>query len=708
MADSRHDENVATRDHNSSTLFSDLPIVYVIPTHLSVEELQAVEEQLTDGGARLTYDPTEARLLIGAISSNRRAKFELQSRHITTEEINRVHAPRSQILSDGETEGRSTKRRRLSQTLDSSSSNQRNEDGQKPIELSETSEMVSNTPPSSLGNTLLHSQTPQSTPSKKNKVIRSASPDSCNDVVRVIKLQWLQDAAQAPEPPTLDDYTIYLGIIAKEAKLETPKNGLPVSISDLGSTHRTSPALDKDVFRVAVQKAQSDHSTRSSGSKRDFLKHAMKSRFQGRSYVSSTQQQSQGTVNRPSLLHETTSEHDASPEPPAMPRWVRENKIYACERLTPQQSPNKGFIDLLKRIRFARILLLDEIAVRAYSTSIASISAYPVALTSCREILGLPGCNEKIAELFREYRGSGSLTAVEDINSDESLKVLELFYNIWGVGATTAREWYFDRGWRNLDDVVENGWESLTRVQKLGVKFYDDFLLRIPRSEVEYIASVITYYARKIIDDGIESIIVGGYRRGNPGSGDVDVILTHRDEAKTKNLIEPLNLALEHAGWITHILAQHETNSMRGQETLPYISAHKKGGGFDTLDKTFLVWQDPLWPTKAQDLENDPDAKNPNPHRRVDIIVSPWKTIGCAVCGWTSGTTFQRDLRRYAKHRKGWKFDSSGVRARGNGQWIDLEKGTNGERAETWQEAERRVFEGFGLEWREPTERCTG
>ena len=681
MADSQRDHDGGNAH---STPFSHLPTVFVIPTHLSIEELQAAEEQLTDGGARLTYDPTEARLLFGAISKSRRAKFELQSRNITTKEIN--HVLKHHDREKSEDESRSTKKRRLSYTSDSGL-----KDNQRPGERSQTADDPFETPLSNPG------------------TVKSSSLDDSNDIVRVVKLQWLQDITQGPEPLPLDDYTIYLGRITKDAPNETSKQVLPANVSEIGHASTASSTAVKDALRTAVQKAQSDLSTRSAGSKRDFLRHAMDSQFQSRSYASTTQQRGQEPVNRPSLLHETTSEHDASPEPPAMmPQWVKENKIYACERLTPQQSPNKAFIDMLKRIRFARILLLDEIAVRAYSTSIASIAAYPITLTSCREVLRLPGCNEKIAELYREYRATGTLTAVDEINSDEALKVLQLFYNIWGVGAATAREWYFDRGWRDLDDVVEHGWESLTRVQKLGVKFYDDFLLPIPRSEVEYIASVITYHARKIIDDGIESIIVGGYRRGNPESGDVDVILTHHDESKTKNIIEPLNSSLEHVGWITHILAQHETNTKRGQETLPYISSHKKGGGFDTLDKTFLVWQDPLWPTKLQDLENDPDTPNPNPHRRVDIIVSPWKTIGCAVCGWTSGTTFQRDLRRYAKHKMAWKFDSSGVRARGNGQWIDLEKRPDGRRAKTWQEAERMVFDGFGLEWREPTERCTG
>ena len=58
---------------------------------------------------------------------------------------------------------------------------------------------------------------------------------------------------------------------------------------------------------------------------------------------------------------------------------------------------------------------------------------------------------------------------------------------------------------------------------------------------------------------------------------------------------------------------------------------------------------------------------------------------------------------------KGWKFDSSGVRQRGTGKWIDLEGWQDKKtRCRDWKEAEKRVFEGMGLVYREPWDRCTG
>lgn len=248
-------------------------------------------------------------------------------------------------------------------------------------------------------------------------------------------------------------------------------------------------------------------------------------------------------------------------------------------------------------------------------------------------------------------------------------------------------------GWRDLDDVIEFGWSSLSRVQQIGVKYYDQFRAKIPRKEVEEIGSIVLEHVRRL-DGGFEMVLVGGYRRGKTESGDVDLVISHRSESKTMDLIETLVLLLEESKYITHTLSLWTRNSDRGQAPLAWKGEGRGGTGFDTLDKALVVWQDP--------------ATSEGLHRRVDIIISPWKTVGCALLGWSGDTTFQRDLRRYCKNEKGLKFDSSGIRDRVDGSWLDLQSRGYDSPAATMEEAEERVFAGLGLEYRPPSERCTG
>jgi DNA polymerase/3'-5' exonuclease PolX len=120
--------------------------------------------------------------------------------------------------------------------------------------------------------------------------------------------------------------------------------------------------------------------------------------------------------------------------------------------------PNEAFVEALIKVRIIRQLQGDEVGVRAYSTSIATVSAYPhklqnthgeshIAKQYCTakhpiEVERLPGCGAKIAELWREWNETGELTEVRKADADPMVSVLRLFYNIWGVGDTTAREFY--------------------------------------------------------------------------------------------------------------------------------------------------------------------------------------------------------------------------------------------------------------------------
>lgn len=506
-----------------------------------------------------------------------------------------------------------------------------------------------------------------------------ASSSDTPEVVRVVKLAWLTESLRKGRPEPLDDYLVYAGRkTAGRKRKRTPPAPTPAT-----------PRREDILLRAKLDAASLPEPRRYGGSSQG-----------ASSWRRNREHHRDHPVKPPPLLVQSTTEHDIDLNLPPVPDYL--HTTYSCQRATPMHPPNEAFIRQLMKIRTTRTLLGDKIGVRAYSSSIATLSAYPYTLSSPHEVARLPGCGMKIALLYQEWRETGRVREVAEAESDPELTVLRLFYEIWGVAETTARQFY-GKGWRDLDDVVEYGWSTLTRVQQIGVKYYDEFQLKIPRREVAGIADVVLEHANRI-HGGFRLVVVGGYRRGKTENGDVDMVVSHPDESVTADFVERIVVALEESGYITHTLTLSMKNSERGQEPVAWKGNERKaaaGTGFDTLDKSLVVWQDPNW-TATKEVK-----KNPNPHRRVDIIVSPWKTAGCAVLGWTSGTTFQRDLRRYCKKELGLKFDSSGIRSRVDGSWVDLES-RDGKPAPDMLTAEKRVFEGLGLEWREPEERCTG
>lgn len=682
---------MTTSTSSAALDLSTLPPIFVSASLFETEDLHELEEELAHAGAALTYDIQEAEIVISKASKAKRIAFDLRAKGLPTEEValNPIEIeaapstpPAGQKRSaDGSFKPGSKGR---GSTVDDSATESES-DGERAShhEKAQTGPSISQFDDSYALHSQHHAQ---------------------ERIIIVVSLRWFEDSKRLGLQP-LNHYVTYRGQRKEPETTHILDSTRPPSHSN------TTPSRLKEA-RSILQRATGD----SSGSGTDrFAKR--KFGLATPSATPSSWEAGHGTKSQYAhLLQETTTEHDGgiSSDLPEMPEWVKKGVKYACQRCTPKTNPNDPFISLLKRIKHGRLLTNDEIGVRAYSTSIAALAAYAYKISNPREIMALPGCDAKIANLFIEWTNTGKIQAVQDLDANEDLKILDLFYNIWGVGVTTAREFYFDRGWREMDDIIEFAWKSLSRVQQIGVKFYDEFLDLIPRAEVERIGRVIHEHAIKVRDGDIQSMVVGGYRRGKEASGDVDIIISHPDESQTLNLIEEIVASLEKDDWITHTLTVSMHNSKRDQKTLPF-RADGGGHGFDTLDKALVVWQDPLWPTKAQDLAADSRFKNPNIHRRVDIIISPWRTVGCAVVGWSGATTFQRDLRRYAKNERGWKFDSSGVRSRTIGEVVDLEgyhnwKGQEGEagRAKTMLEAERRVFEGMGLAYIEPWERCTG
>jgi len=681
----------------STLVFSSLPPIYILPTHIPADKLHAAEETLLEHGGSLTYNPKEAQIFLAQISQKKRASFDLRSRGVWTEEVTQ------------EPEEPTKKRLKLSASQTASSLD---DAGAEDHHFG-----------ASWMNTNLHGS---SSPAPS----RSATGNSPNaphriDRVTVLKLDWLYNSTKQHEILPFEPYIIYSAKVVQKPLEQQSPTALTDTVTNVKAIPESSPSQhppgslnsrrsplpsvpNSDVIATTLTSAKTEAVN---------LRHQIQPNqlLRRRRFNQSTP-----TLTHPSkppkLQRTTTSEFEQDPQSlPEPPAWVRENNIYSCARSTPLHSPNAAFLEQLHEIKEARLLTSDEIGVRAYSTSIAAIAAYPYVIQSEAEVLRLPGCDQKIAALWSEWHASAeddserSLEVVQSIQKDEDLKHIRLFYGIWGVGADTARRFYFDQGWKDIDDIVEFGWSTLNRVQQIGVKFYDEFQVKIPRAEVEEIAAVVLKHARYCrgipeqdwgTDRDIVSIIVGGYRRGKELNGDVDVILSHRDENYTKALVIDVVASLEEAGWITHTLTLNTTTSDRNQQTLPY-RGQSHGHGFDSLDKALCVCQDPNFDERAHE-------KNPNIHRRVDIIVSSWRTVGCAVLGWSGATTFQRDIRRWVKRKKGWKFDSSGVRDRSNGLVLDLEKPRNKGDGDTWLDREKRLMAGLGIGWRPATKRCTG
>jgi DNA polymerase beta len=135
-----------------------------------------------------------------------------------------------------------------------------------------------------------------------------------------------------------------------------------------------------------------------------------------------------------------------------------------------------------------------------------------------------------------------------------------------------------DNGITSISQLRENQ-NQLNDIQKVGLKYYEDILKRIPRSEIEQYKSIFENDFKEVTNTtnintnntNASFEIVGSYRRGAESSGDIDVIITSENSKvfiqfidiliKQKIIIEVLSRGPTKCLVITKIPSSDPTNS---------------------------------------------------------------------------------------------------------------------------------------------------
>ena len=94
---------------------------------------------------------------------------------------------------------------------------------------------------------------------------------------------------------------------------------------------------------------------------------------------------------------------------------------------------------------------------------------------------------------------------------------------IMSVGSVKARELVEKHGITTIEQLRARP-DLLNEKQLMGLKYHDDFVLRIPRKEMERHEQFIV----EAMPNEFKFVIAGSYRRGLASSGDIDVLVTSK------------------------------------------------------------------------------------------------------------------------------------------------------------------------------------
>jgi len=312
---------------------------------------------------------------------------------------------------------------------------------------------------------------------------------------------------------------------------------------------------------------------------------------------------------------------------------------------------NEQFIDLMEKLSNIMLKQGEPFRARAYQKAQETLMAFPSDITSVEQLKGKPGIGSTILEKLNEYVNTGTLKILER----EKNNPVNILGEIYGVGPKKAKE-LVEKGITTIEQLRERQADVLNDIQKVGLKYYEDILKRIPRSEVEEYKKLFDKDFEKVVGSGSDSHmeIVGSYRRGAESSGDIDVIITSKSPKIFVEFIDELikeNIILE-------VLS-------RG-------------------------------PTKCLVIAKLPSSEVA---RRVDFLYTSPEEFPFSILYFTGSKIFNTVMRHEAL-QKGLTMNEHGL--------YKMEGKKKGEKVDVVFKDEKDIFDYLGLVYKSPVERVDG
>jgi len=277
-----------------------------------------------------------------------------------------------------------------------------------------------------------------------------------------------------------------------------------------------------------------------------------------------------------------------SPQP-AMPIMQKQKRL------------NEDFISILNELSEFMSKKGEHFRSKAYSNAALEIMLHPTPIYSINDVKQIKNVGVTILSKLEEYINTGKVEALENERNDPN----NLFTNIYGVGPAKAKE-LVALGLKTIEELKmhESLEDLLNSKQLIGLKYYDDILQKIPRSEI---IEFETMFREKLkqIDPETEFQIVGSFRRGVDFSSDIDIIITNKKN--NSKIFTTILDTLIKDGTIAEVLSKGKVKCL-------------------TL------------------IKNKPNA----PMRRVDFLYSPPKEYPFALLYFTGSKIFNTLVRQTA------------------------------------------------------------
>jgi len=287
---------------------------------------------------------------------------------------------------------------------------------------------------------------------------------------------------------------------------------------------------------------------------------------------------------------------------------------------------------------------------RAYAKAIDEIKALTTPITKINDTKGIPGIGDGIRKKIAEILETGGLKAAETAREEFQLNAVQLLTGVYGIGPVKAKE-LIESGIKNISQLREESEKDpklLNKNQKIGLKYYEDILKRIPRAEMQKHEEVLL----EELLEGQEGSVVGSFRRGAESSGDIDFLIRMKPGIDQNALFAEYINDLKESGYMIEVLSEGH------QKCLAVV---RLGDGVA---------------------------------RRLDLLVIPAEQFPYALLYFTGSGDFNVAFRKHAL-KLGYTLNEHEMKL----------TGTVDSKPVPAMETEADIFAFLGLKYKEPSER---
>ena len=315
---------------------------------------------------------------------------------------------------------------------------------------------------------------------------------------------------------------------------------------------------------------------------------------------------------------------------------------------TMEKRLNEDFIQMLGELSDVSMKQGEVFKGRAYAKAQETLLTIPESITSTAQIKGKPGIGATIQKKLQEYEDTGKIAKLEK----EKNNPINVLTQVHGIGPKKAKE-LISENITTIENLRSNK-DKLNEVQQQGLKYYEDTLKKIPRSEIEEFETLFKNVFSQLNVPNSKFEIVGSYRRGAQSSGDIDVIITGPNNKVYKEMVS----RLKNDGVIVSVLSSGET-------------------------KTLVVAKLPSSET----------------YRRVDFMYTPESEYPFAILYFTGSKFFNMVMRQHAL-KMGYSLNEHGL--------YKMEGKKKGPKIKETFNSEKDIFDFLKMEYKDPTERKDG